>query len=349
MVDAEILKKLVPINSLSGANFQELADAVVIETRPEGEVLFKCGAVDNQAIYLLKGEVELIPAESRKGRSIFGDSEDAKYPLAQLKPRQYTGKSRTEVTIASVASDLLDRLLTWDQVTGDYEVTELGEADDAEWTMQVLRNKAFQMLPATSINELFARLEPIPVRTNDVIIRQGERGDYFYIIKHGRCHVSHELEKGRETTVLGELSEGDSFGEEALLSDAPRNATIVMATDGTLMRLAREDFDELLKQPLVKWVSLAEVKAMVQQGVGLIDVRLEDEYKRSAIKGSMNIPLYLLRLKAPELDMERRYVVYCETGNRSSAAAFLLSERGYDVYVMKGGLSALREARGTSA
>ena len=215
--------------------------------------------------------------------------------------------------------------------------------------MQVLRNKAFQTLPATSINELFARLEPIPVRTNDVIIRQGERGDYFYIIKLGRCRVSRESEKGGKAAVLGELSEGDSFGEEALLSDAPRNATIVMAADGTLMRLARADFDELLKQPLVKWVSLAEAKAMVRQGAGLIDVRLEDEHKRSAIKGSMNIPLYLLRLKVVGLDTERRYVVYCETGNRSSAAAFLLSERGYDVYVMKGGLSALRDARGASA
>lgn len=115
------------------------------------------------------------------------------------------------------------------------------------------------------------------------------------------------------------------------------------------MRLARADFDELLKQPLVKWVSLAEAKIMVRQGAGLIDVRLEDEHKRSAIKGSINIPLYLLRLKVSGLDRERRYVVYCETGNRSSAAAFLLSERGYDVYVMKGGLSALRDARGASA
>jgi CRP-like cAMP-binding protein len=349
MVRTEILKKLVPINSLSGAHFQELADAVVIETRPKGQVLFKCGATDNQTIYLLKGEVELIPTESRRGRNVSGDSEDARYPLAQLKPRQYTGKSRTEVTIAAVASDLLDRLLTWDQVTGEYEVTELGEADDAEWTMQVLRNKAFQMLPSTSINELFARLEPIPSRANDVIIRQGERGDYFYLIKHGRCRVLRESERDGKTTVLGELSEGDSFGEEALLSDVPRNATILMATDGTLMRLARVDFDELLKQPLVKWVSLAEAKVMVREGAGLIDVRLEDEYKQSAIKGSMNIPLYLLRLKAAGLNVERRYVVYCETGNRSSAAAFLLSERGYDVYVMKGGLSALRDARGASA
>jgi CRP-like cAMP-binding protein len=349
MLSAETFKKLVPINSLSGTNFQELADAAVIETRPKGQVLFKCGAVDNQTVYLLKGEVELIPANSRKGRSIFSDSEDARYPLAQLKPRQYTGKSRTDVTIASVASELLDRLLTWDQVTGEYEVTELGEADDAEWTMQVLRNKAFQTLPATSINELFARLEPIPVRTNDVIIKQGEQGDYFYIIKHGHCRISRESEKGGKAAVLGELSEGDSFGEEALLSDAPRNATIVMAADGTLMRLARADFDELLKQPLVKWVSLAEAKTMVRQGAGLIDVRLEDEHKRSAIKGSMNIPLYLLRLKVAGLDTERRYVVYCETGNRSSAAAFLLSERGYDVYVMEGGLSALRDARGVSA
>lgn len=209
MPSAEILKKLVPINSLSGTNFQELANAAVIDTRPKGQVLFKCGAVDNQTIYLLKGEVELIPADSRKGRSVFSDSEDARYPLAQLKPRRYTGKSRTDVTIASVASNLLDRLLTWDQVTGEYEVAELGQADDTEWTMQVLRNKAFQTLPATSINELFARLEPIPVRTNDVIIKQGERGDYFYIIKVRCCRVSRESEKGGKTAILGELSEGE--------------------------------------------------------------------------------------------------------------------------------------------
>ncbi len=341
MVKAEILRKLVPINSLAGANFQELAAAVVIETRPKGEVLFKCGAVDNQAIYLLKGEVELIPTESRKGRSIFGGSEDAKYPLAQLKPRQYTGRSRTEVTIASVASDLLDRLLTWDQVTGEYEVAELGEAADAEWTMQVLGNQAFRMLPVTNINELLTRLEPVSVKAGQVIIKQGDVGDYFYIIKQGHCSVFRKSQKSGEVTELRKLSEGMSFGEEALLSDVPRNATVAMTADGVLMRLSKRNFDELLKQPLVKWVVAKEAKIMLNQGAGLLDVRLEDEYRHRALKDSINVPLYLLRLKATSLDSKRSYIVYCETGNRSVAAAFLLTERGFDVHVLKGGLAAL--------
>lgn len=346
MSRTDVLKKFVPINSLAPANFRELAATAVIEKHPKGQVLFRCGTTDNQTIYLLKGEIELIPIDNRKRRSIAGDTENARYPLAQLKPRQFTGMSKTGVTLAWVASDLLDRLLTWDQLTGGYEVTELEGSEDGEWIMQVLRNKAFQTLPTTSINALFARLEPVSVEDGDAIIKQGESGDYFYIIKQGRCRVSRKSEKSGKVTILDELREGDSFGEEALLSGAPRNATIVMDTNGTLMRLAKRDFDELLKLPLVKWVGLREAKTMLHQGAGLLDVRLEDEHRQSAIRGSINIPLYLLRLKAAGLDPECRYIVYCETGSRSSAAAFLLSERGYDVCVLKGGLVGLRKAVG---
>ncbi len=345
MNDLTILQTLVPINALAPANFQELAAAAVITTAAKGEVLFKHGANDNDTIYLLEGEVELIPAGSSQGRTLVGGSEEARYPLAQLKPRQYTGKTKSDVTIARAASDLLDRLLTWDQVTGEYEVTELAEAEDAEWIMQVLRNKAFQMLPPTNINELFAHLEAVSAKAGQVIIKQGDPGDYFYLIKHGRCSVARKAEKTGKVAVLGELDEGKSFGEEALLSDAPRNATVVMITDGVLMRLSKRDFDALLKRPLVRWVSASETKQMLRQGAGLLDVRTEDEYRQGGLKGSINIPLYLLRLKARGLDPDRSYIAYCETGNRSSAAAFLLSERGLDVHVLKGGLAALREAR----
>ena len=89
-----------------------------------------------------------------------------------------------------------------------------------------------------------------------------------------------------------------SYYEEALLSGAPRNAAIVMATDGVVMRLSKQDFEELLQAPLVRWVNASEVKTMVKNGAGLVDVRLEDEHRHGAIKGSINVPLYLLRLKA---------------------------------------------------
>lgn len=346
MLDPTIVRTLVPINSLAPAHYEELAPAVVIETIPKGQILFEQGATDNDTLYVLKGEVALIPADTQQGRVIAGGTEQARYPLAQLKPRQFTGKSKTEITLVRVPSDLLDRLLTWDQVTGEYEVMELAEAEDAQWTMQVLRNRAFQLLPATNINELFGRLQAVPVKAQDVIIMQGEVGDYFYIVKEGRCKISRRSEKSGQAAVLSEHTVGESFGEEALLSDAPRNATVTMITDGVLMRLSKQDFEELLQRPLVRWISAQKTKEMLKGGAGLLDVRTEDEYKNGGLKGSINVPLYLLRLKAGNLDPDRSYIVYCETGNRSSAAAFLLSERGLDVYVLQGGIAAVRAARG---
>ena len=54
-------------------------------------------------------------------------------------------------------------------------------------------------------------------------------------------------------------------------------------------------------------------------------------------EGAINIPLYFIRLKLDTLDPKKKYVVYCDTGRRSSAGAYILSERGFDVYVLKGG------------
>ncbi|MCI0400965.1 MAG: rhodanese-like domain-containing protein [Gammaproteobacteria bacterium] len=48
----------------------------------------------------------------------------------------------------------------------------------------------------------------------------------------------------------------------------------------------------------------------------------------------------MLRLKAGGLDPRRKYIVYCDTGRRSSAAAFLLNQRGFNAYILKGGLVA---------
>ena len=60
--------------------------------------------------------------------------------------------------------------------------------------------------------------------------------------------------------------------------------------------------------------------------------------RTSSIEGSLNIPLYFIRLKLSTLDRTKPYVVYCDTGRRSSAAAYILVERGFDAYVLSGGL-----------
>jgi len=342
-MEKDLLKTLVPINSLTPENFRELASQAVIERLPAGSQLFKQGDHDSLSIYLLSGEVDLSSTNTNLSLHVAAGTDEARYALAQLKPRQYTGTAKTPVTVARVDGHLLDRLLTWDQTTG-YEVTEFDGSQDTEWMMRMLRGATFQQLPPSNINALFARFAPVEVKAGQAILRQGEPGKYYYIIKTGKVSVSRKADKTGKVSLLAQLGDGDGFGEEALLSGAPRNASVVMLTDGVLMQLTRKDFDELMREPLVKWVTLDEARAQAQAGAKLLDVRTEDEYRNGTIKGSVNMPLYLLRLKAASLDPKSHYIVFCQTGSRSCAAAFLLSQRGFEVSVLRGGLGGLSRA-----
>jgi rhodanese-related sulfurtransferase len=105
------------------------------------------------------------------------------------------------------------------------------------------------------------------------------------------------------------------------------------------MRLSKEDFRELMNEPLQQWVSYAQARALIDRGGRWLDVRLPSEFQNLAIEGALNIPLYFIRLKLATLDRNIPYVVYCDTGRRSSAGAFILLERGFDAYVLTGGLS----------
>ena len=84
---------------------------------------------------------------------------------------------------------------------------------------------------------------------------------------------------------------------------------------------------------------------LVAAGGQWIDVRLPSEFEHYRPDGAVNIPLYSLRLKMAALDRNRPYVVCCDTGRRSSACAYILSERGFNARVLKGGLAATEVAR----
>jgi rhodanese-related sulfurtransferase len=240
-------------------------------------------------------------------------------------------------------------MITWDQ-TGTYEVAELqaqfaGSGGD-DWMTTLLQTQAFHRIPPANIQAIFMRMQRVDCKAGETVIQQGAEGDFFYAIVSGKCLVTRETPMNRGGLKLAELGIGDTFGEEALISEAKRNATVSMLTDGVLMRLNKQDFRELMNEPLVKWISYAEAKAMIAQGGRWLDVRLPSEHQNLAIEGSLNIPLYFIRLKVSTLDRATKYIVYCDTGRRSSAAAYILVERGFDAYVLRGGLdSAERDVR----
>jgi rhodanese-related sulfurtransferase len=246
-----------------------------------------------------------------------------------------------------VDNNHLDLLLTWGQ-NASYKVTEIDngaeEADDGDWMTHMLRSSIFHRIPASNIQAVFIKMEALPVHAGDVVITQGDEGDYYYYIKQGRAMVT-RLTKTGQTIKLAELEAGSSFGEEALISDSKRNANVAMLTDGVLMRLAKADFASLLKEPVLESLNYEEAQKQVDSGAAVwLDVRLESEHKNAALPGSINVPLFMLRLKTASLDRNKKYIVYCDTGRRSSSAVFLLTERGFDAYLLKGGLMAIKQA-----
>ena len=236
-------------------------------------------------------------------------------------------------------------MLTWDQ-TGSYEVSELqGEAEDEggeDWMTMLLQTKAFHKIPPANIQAIFMRMQQINYKAGDVVLKQGTEGDYFYVLTSGKCLVTRETPLNKDGIKLAELAVGDTFGEEALISDAKRNATVTMTTDGAIMRLGKEDFKRLLNEPMLDWISMAEAEDIIKGGGKWLDVRLPSEFENDHLNWAINIPLYFIRLKMSTLDENTNYILCCNTGRRSSAGAYILSERGYKAYVLRDGINSVR-------
>jgi len=85
-------------------------------------------------------------------------------------------------------------------------------------------------------------------------------------------------------------------------------------------------------------------RRVAASGATWIDVRFPAEYRSDGFPGAINIPLDDLRQASAALDPAKEYIVYCQTGRRSSAAAFLLSQRGFNAVLLEGGMKAYADA-----
>ncbi|MCU0759928.1 MAG: cyclic nucleotide-binding domain-containing protein [Steroidobacteraceae bacterium] len=339
-VTPELLKSLTPLEGMKKDNLAALARKVALRTLSPGRLLFKEGERDKRTVWVVSGTVEIREGDKVVGM-IRGGSADARNPLCHQQPRRASARALDEIEYLSIDSELLDVMITWDQ-TGSYEVSDLrraeGESDD-DWMTTLLSSSSFQRIPPSNIQAIFMRMQRQAYRAGEVVIKQGDEGDFFYAIVNGKVVVTRETPLNKDGIRLAELGPGDSFGEEALIAEAKRNATVRMLTDGVLVRLGKNDFRELMNDPLLHYVDEAQAKEIVARGGKWLDVRLPSEFQNLRIEDSLNVPLYFIRLKLGTLQKNTPYVVCCDTGRRSAAAAFILVEKGFDAYVLKGGIA----------
>ncbi len=349
IMDIALLKRLDPVASLAPEQLEYILLSSKIEKYAPGTCLFRQGDEDFTMLYLLRGDIDLRAENSADITVISANTQENSanlHPITTEQPRRTTATTLTEAEVIRLDCELIETMMVWNQfMHREPEVIMSAEGvinvDKSQWVQKMYRSPTFRHLPAANIEQLLDSLEPIRVNVGDMIIRQGDTGDYFYMLNEGTALVTRVIEGENESIEITELSAGNGFGEAALLSDQPRNASVSMVTDGLILRLAKSDFVRLLNEPTLHWVTQGELQAKLSEGARGLDVRTPSEFAHGHLPASINIPIQELHQRLKELDKAQAYICYCEAGRRSSAAAFILGQYGIKASVLKAGLDSL--------
>jgi CRP-like cAMP-binding protein len=213
------------------------------------------------------------------------------------------------------------------------------DADVRERVAALIKAQPFSQLSFEHLVRCAEAMQPTDVAPGQDVVSQGDRGDYFYVIEKGAAEVL-RTDAGRAPLRLAKLGPGGSFGEEALLKGEPRNATVRMTRPGRLLRLDKAEFDRLLKSQLLQEIAPEDAhRRLERKEAALIDCRFEEEWELWRLAGARLIPLEQIRERSRGLDKARCYIVYCRTGRRSRAAAFLMRQSGLDAHSLSGGIA----------
>lgn len=338
-IEHQLLQTLVPVNALTDDHLESLLRNVSIESVFSGQVLFSVGDFDHFHVYLLSGRVEIKNREN----SVFLDADDpdSRFPLSHFQPRDSSAIAVTDCSIIRFDTDQLDSMLAWDQ-TSSYLILDIAAKrdldEDADWMLMLLRSNLFYKIPPINIRAILNKFEASYMSSGEVILRQGEIGDHCYFIKEGVVGVYRAAHERSSSELVAELGVGRCFGEDALINNVGRNASVIMHSNGVLMKLKKQDFFLLLKQPVIPSLSFSEACLKFDGGAIGIDVRTQDEYERAHLEKSLNLPLDIMKLKSRILNKGQNYITYCSSGRRSKAAAHFLTEEGFNVSALSDGI-----------
>lgn len=347
----DLLSGFHPFNQIDSDTFTALQPRMRMRDVRRGQTLLRRTAKSPDTFsFLLGGSAELRRSFFDRAM-LHAGSDPALQPLDAL----LIGEGGQIVAIedcrvVQISRALVEQSLAADALSsGEYAVATLHETDltdeylvsdgnvAVDWMSRFLQSPLAQNLPAMAIQQMLARLVSEDVAKGDVIVRRGSAGDALYVVLRGMACVQTEAQsvyQGREIYLMP----GDYFGEEALVADTPRNATVVMESDGAVARLDRAAFEQLIRPHVISEADDAlmerSLTADSDNKLVVIDVRFPIEFRLDGLPHSVNIPIPLLRARLHLLDKQRVHLITHHGGRRSELATFLLRQAGFSAYLM---------------
>lgn len=220
---------------------RELAARVHRQAFHEGELIVREGASGDSCFLIEEGEVAVVTA-SLTGHEVvlavlgagevFGEA-----ALVTGEPRSASVRALDEVRCQVVDEDTWGWLL---EAAPEFESQLRSRVDVLQVDRFLKRASPFFRLPNEALLRLAGELEPVSFAPGDLIVREGETGDCFYLIQSGRVEV---VRRGRRLAVLGV---GDHFGETALLAADRRTATVRALDRTDALMLTRPAFEAVV-------------------------------------------------------------------------------------------------------
>ena len=371
-ITVSALAQFEPLATLSSTRLQELADLCFVErvSKEINPLRLNMGKT-SQLMFLLAGDLGLRFQDGSK-RILRAGTTAAKYSIDERRLLLQDALALTAIEVIRIDLELLDIMMTWDQLSRikpmpkatrkNAETVHVNKAPQenpapkinskvlnepskvSQWMRETdmfsaekIRNGIFSRLPTANIQEIFKRMQYVAFNAGQVVVQQGAEGDYYYLLESGDAVMTRITVSQNKPEVIRKLLTGDFFGEEAVVSEGKSNVTVTMQANGAVLRLKNSDFNELLKAPLINKVTQQQAQKEISLGKAvLVDVRFPSEFKFDAMDGAVNLPLNQIRHLMADLDKTKQYITYCQTGRRSSAAAFILIEQGFDAVIFEG-------------
>lgn len=292
--------------------------------------------------FIAQGEVEItkkIPSGGSTLLSVASSGEGfGEIALLTCSHRTSSVTAKTDVTLYRLHKSYFDEVILSESALAD-RLKEKSLRSSLFNQMKALT--PFNRLDPEKMHAVADKLIEREYAAGENIISQGELGDSYYIIKSGRVVVL-KTSKNNVEKELAELGEGSAFGEEALIRDLPRNATVRALEKTAVLALRKEDFNRIMAAAFVKNIFPEDIvdHPEINGRYVILDARIPPEFEEEHIEGAINIPIEWLRDQYAELDPGKEYFTYCTNDSRGMVASFLLNMNGFRARTIRGGLSA---------
>lgn len=338
--EALIIRQLIPISRLPTQSFVNLCAQLQLQRAEQGTILFKRGDESRDLFYLLNGSINL-QTDTFNIEIIKAGSDSARFAIAHQVPRKVDAVASSRIQFLRLNADMMKMLneTSYEENESTMMVEDLDDGED--WMTALLKSPIFRALPPANLQKLLMSLQEVKYNAGDFIIRQGEPGDFYYIIKKGQALISRKPSANAKEIKLAKLNDLDTFGEDALISGEPRSTSITAETNIILYRLPKEQFLSLIKQPTLKYIEIENLPELLIKGALLIDVRGPDEFKDRHIHNSINVPYFSLRMYVKTLNRQQPIVVTCKDGKTSEMAAFILHQNKFNAFILRNGIAGL--------